>query len=148
MKTEYYTPTIEEFHVGFEYEMKTSFCDGTVKSQADYDKAVWEKRTSDSAIMYVERTLLGRKMDGVPMGIRVKHLTKEDIESLGWKPLLNHTINPNNSDYLIGEMIMLSVSNNFDNSHCTIIAQDDTTLFLGVLKNKSELKVIMKQLGI
>jgi hypothetical protein len=56
----YYTPQIEEFHVGFQYEYKSTFLDGTVKTQEQFDKANWIKDTIKDIndLVYLERGLL------------------------------------------------------------------------------------------
>jgi len=61
-ENKYYTPEIEEFFVGFEYEV--------------YDKlhGVWNKENN----FFLQQ---GDFKDS----IRVKHLDREDIESLGWE---------------------------------------------------------------
>lgn len=68
----YYTPAIEEFHVGFEYEINMHF------RMAEESK--WY-----SAI--ITKDNWGANMDiiNVLARARVKYLDREDIESLGWK---------------------------------------------------------------
>ena len=72
----YYTPSIEEFHVGFEYEYRNH--DGTVKNNTVLN--YWNKSTiSDlNELSYVERGLQ------TPNNTRVKYLDKDDIKSLGF----------------------------------------------------------------
>ena len=65
MKDKYYTPEIEEFHVGFEYEV-------------NYGKDRWVKEGLHYAPQVV--TLPYKNLEN----IRVKHLDREDIESLGF----------------------------------------------------------------
>ena len=82
----YYTPKIEEFHVGFEYEIKATFGDGTVKTQQEYDDAEWQKQIySLRSFPYVDRTMTGENSITIPPAIRVKYLDKEDIESFGFE---------------------------------------------------------------
>ena len=86
MESKYYTPEIEEFHVGFEYEYKETFLDGTVKSKEQFDNAKWvESISSIGDSPYVHRALSGKIADNKRGGIRVKYLDKEDIESFGFK---------------------------------------------------------------
>ena len=90
MDDKYYTPEIEEFHVGFEYEQKPSFTDGTVKTQEDFDREKWKKRIFKVGYgPYINRALYGRNRDKGICGIRVKYLDREDIESLGFKEDIN-----------------------------------------------------------
>ena len=61
----YYTPKIEECHIGFEYEWKN-------------DKGEWIKESSPESISedrYEEQTY----------GLRVRYLDQEDIESFGFE---------------------------------------------------------------
>jgi len=70
MKNKYYTPTIEEFHVGFEYEYQ----DGVDKDNKD----VWKKTIcTKSDFRYLSKTKIKDFR-------RVKYLDREDIESLGF----------------------------------------------------------------
>ena len=80
---------------------------------------------------------------------RVKYLDKEDIESFGfrfWKMhpgTTTHEFETNDGRYNI----------TFDpewgnNWNCTIQDEVDFTFFHGFIKNKSELKLILKQVGI
>ncbi len=70
---QYYTPTISEFVEGFEYEMKETFMDGTVKTQQQFDNAKWVKRVFYEAERpYVERALTGRNAENNLCGIRAK----------------------------------------------------------------------------
>lgn len=72
----YYTPTIEEFHAGFEYEAK-SLKDNT------WHPLVWGiERDHNNRI----KDVLAQMEFFINTGqIRVKYLDKEDIEALGWK---------------------------------------------------------------
>jgi hypothetical protein len=67
MENKYYTPEIEEFHVGFEYEAKPK---GSI--HIDYMPFIW--RGNNSLISEFTSATL-----------RVKYLDREDIESLGWE---------------------------------------------------------------
>ena len=69
MENKYYIPSIDEFHVGFEYEWK---CDGT--------KTDWNKSICDNVMIPLDVDCQ-RVND-----YRVKYLDKEDIESLGFEP--------------------------------------------------------------
>ena len=134
----YYTPTIEEFHVGFEYEVKKedswfrcfysqgSLVDIYYKYNDDFDSIDFEADT-----------------------IRVKYLNKEDIESLGFK----HEVSDNAGGYWFKGNYTLnyyfkhsSLPNNL------IITFDDygnnIVLFNGIIKNKSELIKLLKQVNI
>ena len=119
----YYTPTIEEFHAGFECEV------------AIPPLGKWEKHT----ILPYEnfkgiQELLYSKDKAA--GIRVKCLDKEDIEELGWEWIDENTF------YIKKD----SLSFNPDNHYLTItriIGNTMGTYFHGTIKNKSELKTLM-----
>jgi len=84
--SKYYTPFLEEFHVGFEYEYKSTFLDGTVKTKEQFEANPWNKGVIKSLydLVYVERVLNGANFKNSLSGIRVKYIDKEDIESLGF----------------------------------------------------------------
>lgn len=69
----YYIPDISDFTEGFEYEMKESFMDGTVKTQKEFDNAKWIKQVFyEGERPYVERALSGKNANNNLCGIRVK----------------------------------------------------------------------------
>jgi len=133
----YYTPTIEELYVGFKYESKENFQDGTVKSQEQFDNAKWVKEIfgiNDNA--YVNRSLNGKNSENGRCGIRVKYLDKEDIESLGFIQTIKDQYYKDDFELLIDDDLFIQ------------IIKDDGFVFQGTIKNKSELIILLKQLGI
>lgn len=166
----YYTPEIEEFYVRFEYEMKERFTDGTVKTQEEFDSAEWVKSVVDIGdIPYIHRALTGINSQKGIGGIRVKLLDKEDIEDIGFKKSSKNTWYGQDDYYLDkinpdGYYIILSIptiKNNCMYKICVIRYYDDKEgvqegaefydfdcLFIGKIKNKSELKKLLKQLNI
>ncbi len=146
MENKYYTPEIEEFHVGLEYEVKV------------YKKDEWIKcKWTELNVMSAEFNLdFGQAYDlpkvTVPDTIRVKYLDREDIESLGFK----HTNEINqefedSEDYVMGDW-ELSTWNEPKRQAVSIEKKSkfgkNTVHFAGIIKNKSELKRLLKQLGI
>lgn len=136
-ESKYYIPTIEEFHVGFNYEIW--------EKKLVYDK-VWKFRVNKYIFneKQVTQTFFNYNFtEDLREGkIRVKLLDKEDIESLGWK-------------FIGGDnMLMGFIKNNinidfFINSKTLRIYENKTELiYKGVIKNKSELKFILKCLKI
>ena len=142
MDNKYYTPTIEEFHVGFDCELFHQYSE----SEDHFDKEiydeltpVWWNRTMDELIRNKE--------------VRVKYLDKEDIESLGWKlkgeeikkaPYKSHFctfIKDKNELH-----IQLENVNGYYPNKLTM--RGDYLNINPLIKNKSELKRLMKQLGI
>ena len=112
----YYTPEIEEFHVGFEYEQVID--------------AKWEK---------CEMHLLDLgKVNNRLNSLRVKYLDREDIESLGFESVGKHTIQYEKDNCCIG----------WYDSKRMFIDIGDESYFVGTIKNKSQLKKILKQIGV
>tara|TARA_R110002126_G_scaffold118191_1_gene258081 strand:- start:286 stop:744 length:459 start_codon:yes stop_codon:yes gene_type:complete len=148
----YYTPKIEEFHEGFEYEQKNSFGDGTVKTVEQYNLAGWEKRIFGLDIYpYLNRTMTGRNSKNLPSAVRVKYLDGDDIESLGWKKRLGTSIEiyylnwdeeegNNKGIWLEKKGEMYTILN--------AMTKINFMQFWGFIKNKSELKKLMQQLNI
>lgn len=135
----YYTPTIEEFHVGFEYTKKELIDKG-----------------HNNTKLFINEDLI--KSHFTTDDIRVKYLDKEDIESLGWE-FTGKTIDI----WFKKEGIFHAISGGHKfteyklhyglHDHCLYInayfgGTDEGRLFEGIIKNKSELKRLMKQLGI
>lgn len=137
MNDKYYTPEIEEFHIGFEFESKYVLFNQNLE---------WKKVVLDNSHNWFWQSY---DEDAVETEFRVKYLDREDIESLGWKPIEgqeNHpmlTLDSNDMRYY------LFIREPFSKIE---IRADHPSLnfgnFLGVIKNKSELKRIMKMIGI
>ena len=73
MGVEYYIPKIEDFHIGFEYEEKENFMDGTVKTKEQYEKSKWVIRIFESGdLPYIERSLTGKNAENGLFGIRAR----------------------------------------------------------------------------
>lgn len=136
----YYIPRINEFYLGFEFECRElswntkEYSDWKLEIDplnmdyngfADTSPYYWMDLTNDNRIQF-----------------RVKYLDQFDIESLGWK---------------FSDKIILQASNGTEFQLAFIVDKHwigiyNTTLqqgvFNGEIKNKSELKKLMKQLGI
>src|SRR6056297_302162 len=81
MDKNYYTPDIEEFHVGFEYEVRN-----------ELKKDSWNNYHFDNKFLPLFTSLkdkLSIKNEIENRNIRVKYLDKEDIEDLGFEHLGN-----------------------------------------------------------
>ena len=138
-ESKYYIPTIEEFHVGFNYEIW--------EKKLVYDK-VWKFRVNKYIFneKQVTQTFFNYNFtEDLREGkIRVKLLDKEDIESLGFSQIDYDT-------YRFGiEEIYLE----FNPEYKTFIYSKkydpikNNNLFVGTIKNKSELIKLLKQLQI
>ncbi len=131
----FYVPQIEEFRVGFEYELKWK--------NEDWIKEV----LSEASNLIRIRDIINQQSE---FQIRVKYLDKQDIEDLGF----TETNYLKNTDYTI----------TFEKQHKDgkaeitywhsihyieiYTAEDVDTQFQGYCKNKSELITLLKQLNI
>ena len=141
----YYTPSIEEFHVGFEYE---------VLSSPSEDK--WKK-----CKIRPKSCRLQQIVDfGGTVGLndfRVKYLDKDDIESLGfYETKLKDSnevvyLKDVNQGFNTGYTVALSINHN---SFVTISYKSFSSYMNKeysidvIIKNKSELARLLKQLNI
>lgn len=133
--SEYYIPEIEEFHVGFEFEMNDTW-------------GRWKKLTLTEEMLKNPLVSVGSGNERVPYyrNTRVKYLDREDIESLGWN--YKHVYSPQlefmseNRDYEISYDVEIN------HLRVEVDEEDDVTLFNGTIKNKSELVTLLKQLDI
>lgn len=136
----YYTPEIEEFHIGFKYEYKSDFYMEILnKTSGDWRKEecyFLVDSDGESELNDIEKLIQNKN-------IRVKYLDKEDIESLGFKKISNNWWSTNL--YSDGHQL-LKINNNYEISYGRHEVRD--ILFSGNIKNKSELKKLMKQLKI
>ena len=120
MENKYYTPEIEELRVGFEYEEDV------------HGNNKWNKKIiKPTNITQVCKDLLDdiRLSEENEYTFRVKYLTKEDIEECE-KKLENYSLN---IEYLFSE------------KYCWI-KKSGSISFSGKIKNKSELKQILKMI--
>ena len=148
MKTnKYYTPDISEFYVGFEYEAEDLWDNGISR--------VWKHQVFEGE---ETRTYFIEELQNNEM--RVKYLDSDDIESLGFEFKYNEKNNENIAftkkydnhpryDNQYVDIIWNHVSNHIlicegDNETCW---SDWVTRFSGKIKNKSELKRTLKQIG-
>jgi hypothetical protein len=144
MENKYYTPEIEELHVGM-------YCE-------------WLRDPANEIYIPVELTAnmlsltlntTGSNFEKLnvpgPISYRVKYLDREDIESLGWVKSLYKTTEVYQLDKFVitsysrleedGLVIDISSLPSFKDSELRRI-------FRGIIKNKSELKRVMEQLTI
>jgi hypothetical protein len=144
MTTTYYTPKVEEFHIGFEFESYS-------------DVYGWkESRITFPHIPFIQQAKLGEF--STPEWIRVKHLDREDAESLGWEhdynlePIPNRETDPTFEGYSIedaNKIFMLYLFNDGEVWIELVIGNaGHGFIFKGKLQNKSELRRLMIQLGI
>lgn len=145
MGNKYYIPEISEIYIGFEYEVKHYYLDKL--EYGDFSKAIVSLSTFQFAIMELRQSR-----------VRVKHLDKEDIESLGWKCYKLFKTSNNGTDisdnYIFKYENKYHLISDFSKGGMLIlkgnklISSDITKIFSGIIKNKSELKKLMQQLEI
>jgi len=127
----YYIPSIEDFHVGFEYEL-------SIDNE-------WHNCGYHPIDMAEAERFLSQLNDGL---IRVKYLDKEDIESLKYvQTKFDGVLNFNKDS--IGICWMENCPSNITITDTNLNGNVPTKiLFNGIIRNISELKVLLKQLGI
>lgn len=119
----YYIPTIEEFHVEFEYEIMVP------------EAKLWSKETFYLNKSHIDMIKYVNIQDEYTKNkIRVKYLDREDIESLGFKLQPSLLFKKGNIFISFGHEKYIQINN----------AKD--VFFQGIIKNKSELKRLLKQL--
>jgi len=138
----YYTPSIEEFHVGFKFELLEPLKQGAVSAFEG-----WQKLTVKDISLLSNRyfkELFKQKY------IRVKYLDSIDIQDLGFELLHND-----------GDALEFNIADKYDEitylwfdyeTHNIDIyvgdGYDKDYLFRGTIKNKSELKKVLKMIGV
>tara|TARA_R110000787_G_scaffold87151_2_gene185774 strand:- start:2708 stop:3124 length:417 start_codon:yes stop_codon:yes gene_type:complete len=134
-ETKYYTPTIEEFHIGFEYEMW--------RGSKRYGK--WDKDMKFGVFSNINAYYVFIEDEE----LRVKYLNQEDIESLGFHQGYSAKDGRNYITYINKDVVIKQYYNN-NNEYAIVIQLKNSqrTLFDGFIKNKSELKKLLKQLNI
>lgn len=148
-ESKYYTPKIKEISVGFECEK--SFCGSFSLC-----------KITECDLLYLTRDKW--EDDGIKEDIsiyRVKYLDEDDIVSLGFGKQTTPNVF-NDDEFIDGFTLTIDESNEIflykDNLDVKIAKQTvynqttgnwtDELLFQGKIKNKSELKRLLEQLGI
>ena len=144
MEDKYYSPKIEEFYVGFEYEllekipMKDKYW-GMKLIKSVFTEKIWK---SIGANVDFFTDLDNSK-------VRVKYLDSSDIESLGFKLKVE-----NKYGITFANRLYSIVYSKMKSNHLEIfliqpyVNEYDGLKFSGVIKNKSELKKLLIQLEI
>lgn len=153
----YYTPEVEEFHVGFEFEVDYNPED---ESELAEGCERWDKEEfPESEHMYNVRKLLRET------SVRVKYLDQEDIESLGFEEDIESKEGyPTNTEGLYFGKVLLPVVSptkirffikfHVESQSAHLMCDEERPhsgcqyqVFAGTIKNKSELKKVLKQIG-
>lgn len=143
----YYTPEIEEFHVGFEFEAK--FCTARGVNPEDMEFS-WETCTLGaldkfSSLIAHERIENYALEDG---NIRVKYLDREDIESEGWEYKEHSSFNAQIHFIKNNKWLTVDFEDGTIMIHNALEYEDHFSWFSGKIKNKSELKKVLKMIGL
>jgi len=127
----YYTPSIEEFHVGFKYELK---------SEGEEGLKEWRVRTIERAdfIGLIESY---SRQSNFSEKVRVKYLNSEDLKSLGFE----RTTKAEDVIWRKPDSIAVIIEAGYKDGY---IIHNGARTFRGEIKNKSELKRLLSQLGI
>jgi hypothetical protein len=137
MDDKYYTPQLNEFHVGFKYEYK-------------YFSSNWEKaevtietfsNDSDGEVFY-DHPLCENSI------FRVKKLDHDDIIKLGWEISIGQYY-PNNGKIKCYSLKAYELEfEQKDTENILIEIGEDNPVFKGTVKNFNELQKIMHMIGI
>ena len=154
MENKYYSPKIEELHIGFECEIDQSEINKNFKWCEYVIGTDYETITIARAVSEVNKN-----------GIRVKYLDRQDIESFGFKfDATRSKVDGNfvgsyeNEKYYL-DYSPYSYSGEFNSSvHLRVMKIKDIPItsyqsnyqfiYDGIIKNKSELKKLLIQLEI
>lgn len=147
MENKYYQPSIEEFYVGFEFESTYVLFQPYTRRHGDGGPE-WYSHTlnlEDHGWFWDSY-----ENDAYPTEFRVKYLDSTDIEELGFnQPYKNYF--EIDAPGKLPAWIKVIVDIRFGLDNVTIRGvrgAKTTTLFRGNIKNKSELKKILKCLNI
>jgi hypothetical protein len=134
MENKYYTPKLGEFFQGFEYQVLRN------NNWEKEDLLYSNKYIKVHGFSYLDSLIQSNK-------VRVKYLDREDIESLGWKYLCDDKDGRNHSLYK-KDKYLISDYRTYDYEDIKIWITGGKVLFQGIIKNKSELIKLLKQLEI
>ena len=158
----YYIPKIEELHPGMEIEMfyqkgKLNLTDGKVEFIASEPEKKWHKEiiSTSEKDTYFWNHPIGKLAEIIDKKLlRIKHLDKDDFNSLGWKSTLRlegKVDYKEFSDYKNIRENDIKLLYMEQSKHVLIYVIDGIeaqTIVAGTIQNISELKVIIKQLEI
>jgi len=148
MQTKYYEPTIEEFHVGFEYELEYAIVH---PRHPQFGETEWHNYTVDKIddLEHIEEDIENEM-------IRVKYLDREDIESFNFtdEGVWRFKKTDVSGELPCWTMVSLRLWHSFPyvtirgHRGVELDSTEQSILFEGNPKNKSELKKVLKQLNI
>lgn len=144
MYKKYYAPDIAELYIGFELEHKNPMQENK-----------WKKEVVDSDMWNIAYSTYEEEPEDYPNEIRVKYLDREDIESLGFTDKHYDNIQSKDTFFKIKENNVYQITvywNMLRNERENLIRiykgklhnYPYTEIFRGDIKNKSELKKLLK----
>ncbi len=172
----YYNPELDEFHIGFEYQCldelvkdwdrefagKKDFLGHIIPEDINKYKKInfgWKDKIFNLSDYIIHNEVQWKQIENILEPtlphFRVKYLDQEDIKSLGWKlkhpgviiddvpRFVQYTKQGHESICLLEVFISNPPMIRIDE-----ILNYSYTKFAGIIKNKSELKKLMKQLNI
>lgn len=148
MENKYYTPSIEEFYIGFEYQIldEDENEENLVYQWREVGaEEIWELEDAADILEHKDN-------------IRIKYLDQSDLEELGFKYYTyfrdggTSVFRTSNKEYELHFYRTNSILD-IDPNKIKIIRHHDNPslkgqIFIGNIKNKSELKKLLKQLNI
>lgn len=148
----YYTPELNEFHVGFECEWQCKIRNET-----------WSKQICDTDLINIAYDAIEHADEEEPFEeqFRVKYLDKEDIESLGFISSNVRDVLKEEAEFIKGfkkdtyilyiqedKKLVIYNQKEYDISNKITGNWTEEILFKGYIKNKSKLIKLLKQLQI
>ena len=145
----YYTPTIDEFHVGFIFETAIDYTEDGVKFPKEHPNCWYECEFDETE----ELGLIALKIENGD--IRVKLLDQKDCEELGWEHIGSQWYQLKDVSGELGHWLYARFRKWGDNSFIkgyrsnpkdsNDSLNEQEFLFSGNIRNKSEMKILMKQ---
>ena len=139
----YYTPSIEEFRVGFECEYFNSFAKNFL--QIEIDESNYYTNSNDGGSWDEDYIFASENK------FRVKYLDTQDIKELGFKYIPDLSEGDGNVRwydlYEKGNISLLHWDYS-DKDNKVVIKRNNTIIFEGTILNKSELKWIFTRIGV
>lgn len=152
METSYYTPDISEFYVGFEFE-SSSLDNHWNKLPFTAQKVLGNEKDYFGlyTLSWVEKVFNTPDFPA-HLYVRVKHLDRSDIESLGWELSWNEKeeLSFDKDRFILtftkgDTRVIITDKNKNQQNKCGYF---HWPVFDGAIRNKSELKKIMQMTGI
>ena len=138
----YYTPEIEEFRVGFEYEYLGDRVENTRWHKTTF--SWYDSKIKVHGLFFVESKIQNKT-------VRVKYLDSQDIEELGFKYIPDLSEGDGNVRwydlYEKGNISLLHWDYSNEDTKI-VIKRNNSIIFEGTILNKSELKWILTRIGV